>query len=126
MSNDERAIREVIRAWMTATKEGDHATVLRLMADDVVFLVPGRPPFGKEAFAAATQVAGGASFEGTNDIEELTVAGDWAFCRCRLSVKVTPPHGDPIRRAGYTLTIFRREPSGAWVLARDANLLTSQ
>ncbi len=33
------------------------------------------------------------------------------------------PGGQPIRRAGYTFTIFRREPDGKWRLARDANLL---
>ena len=28
-----------------------------------------------------------------------------------------------MKRAGYTLTILRKEPDGRWVLARDANLL---
>jgi ketosteroid isomerase-like protein len=39
---------------------------------------------------------------------------------------MTPPEGEPVRRAGYTLTILRKEPSGKWVLARDANLLAVQ
>jgi ketosteroid isomerase-like protein len=41
-------------------------------------------------------------------------------------VKVTPRDGKPFRRSGYTLSLFRREPSGAWVLARDANLMTGE
>ena len=53
MTNDERAIRELIATWMDASQKGDLQTVLGLMADDVVFMVPGREPFGKEAFAAA-------------------------------------------------------------------------
>ena len=28
-----------------------------------------------------------------------------------------------MRRAGYTLTILRKEPDGKWLLARDANLV---
>jgi ketosteroid isomerase-like protein len=36
---------------------------------------------------------------------------------------MTPPGGKPVRRAGYTLTILRKEPDGRWRLARDANLL---
>jgi ketosteroid isomerase-like protein len=38
---------------MAASRAGDTATVLSLMADDVIFRVPGREPFGKEAFAAS-------------------------------------------------------------------------
>jgi len=37
-------------------------------------------------------------------------------------VKITPPHGDQVKSAGYTLTILRRE-AGRWVITRDANLL---
>jgi ketosteroid isomerase-like protein len=37
---------------------------------------------------------------------------------------VTPPGGEPVRRAGYTLTILRKRPAGKWLLARDANLMT--
>jgi len=47
MSPDERAIRDLVDTWMTASREGDTATVLSLMSDDVIFMVPGREPFGK-------------------------------------------------------------------------------
>ena len=39
---------------------------------------------------------------------------------------MTTPAGNIVRRAGYTLTILRKEPDGKWRLARDANLLTVQ
>jgi ketosteroid isomerase-like protein len=29
-------------------------------------------------------------------------------------------------RSGYTLTILRKNPNGAWVIARDANLLAPE
>jgi uncharacterized protein (TIGR02246 family) len=41
MTDDERAIRELLATWFDATKKGDTATVLSLMTDDVVFMVPG-------------------------------------------------------------------------------------
>ena len=47
-ANDERAIRELVATWMAASRAGNTAKVLSLMADDVVFQVPGREPFGKE------------------------------------------------------------------------------
>ena len=43
MKSDEQEIRQLVAAWMAATKAGDIETVLGLMADDVVFLMPGRP-----------------------------------------------------------------------------------
>ncbi len=123
--NDEQAIRDLITKWMAASKAGDTATVLSLMSDDVVFMVPGQPPFGKEAFAAASQGMRGVLIDGTAEIVELQVLGDWAWMRNRLRVVVTPPGGKPMIRSGYTLTILRKNQSGNWVIARDANLLTA-
>jgi uncharacterized protein (TIGR02246 family) len=127
MTEDERCIRELVATWMKATKAGDLDTVLSLMADDVVFMVPGREPFGKEEFAAASQGMTDLRIEGTSEIEELKVLGDWAYLRNRLTVTMTPSGGQPmLKRAGYTLSILRKEPDGRWVLARDANLLAKQ
>ena len=58
MSEDERAIRALIDSWMTASKVGDIGRVLDLMTDDVVFMVPGRAPFGKQEFAAMSGSSG--------------------------------------------------------------------
>ena len=123
MSDDERAIRELIATWIAATQAGDHETVLGLMTDDVVFMVPGREPFGKAAFAAASKSMQGLRIDGTSDIVELQVLGDWAYLRNRLEMTMTPPGGSPTTRSGYTLTILRKEVDGKWRLVRDANLL---
>jgi uncharacterized protein (TIGR02246 family) len=45
MTDDERAIRELVSTWMRASESGDVNTVLSLMADDVIFMVPGREPW---------------------------------------------------------------------------------
>jgi len=126
MTEDERAIRQLVSTWMAASQAGDTETVLSLMADDVVFMVAGQEPFGKEKFAAAARGMKNVRMEGTSDIRELTVLGDWAYLRNHLVVTVTPPGGQPVRRAGYTLTILRKTPAGQWLLARDANLMTTQ
>lgn len=126
MTEDERAIRELAATWMTASQAGDIDTVLGLMTDDVVFMVPGREPFGKAAFAAASLSMKGLRIEGKSDIRELAVLGDWAYLRNYLEVAITPPGSAPVKRTGYTLTILRKQPDGRWLLARDANLLTQQ
>jgi uncharacterized protein (TIGR02246 family) len=123
MSADETAIRNLVAAWMQASEQGDTDTVLRLMADDVVFMTPGREPFGKEAFRSAAQGMKDMKIQGTSDIRELQVIGGWAYARNYLEMTMTPPGGKPVKRAGYTLTLFRKEPDGRWLLARDANLL---
>jgi uncharacterized protein (TIGR02246 family) len=126
MSDDEKAIRQVVERWMSASKSGDIATVLSLMTDDAVFMVPGQEPFGKAAFAAASEQMRGVAMEGTSEVLELQVAGDLAFIRNRIEIVVTPPGGAAVRRAGYSLTVLRREADGQWRLARDANLVTLQ
>ena len=127
MSEDERAIREVIATWMRASAAGDDETVLSLMADDVVFFVAGKPPFGKAEFAAAQGGLAGADIEATSHVREVQVSGDWAWCSTDLTVEMTPAGGGaPVRRSGNTLSIFKRLADGRWVLARDANLLTVQ
>jgi len=127
MNCDEQQIRQLVSTWNAATRAGDVDTVLSLMTDDVIFLVPGREPMGKAEFAALSRVAPGASppqIDGTTDIQEVQVSGDLAFMWTRLKVVVTPPDGSqPVERAGHTLTVLRRV-DGKWLLARDANLLT--
>jgi len=126
MESDELAIRALIDKWLAATRAGDTATVLKLMADDVVFLVPGVEPFGKDVFAANSANMKGFRIEGKSEIQELKILGDWAWMRTRLRVAVTPPNGKEMVRSGYTLTILRKEADGRWVLVRDANLLTAE
>lgn len=124
MTNDEQAIRAVVETWTKASQRGDATTVLSLMTEDVVFMVPGREPFGREVFEAAASATNAAQIDGTNEIVEIQILGDWAFTRNRLDLTVKPTVGDPVRRSGYTLTLFRKD-RGRWRLARDANLLTA-
>ena len=124
MTDDERAIRALVETWIRASRAGDLATVLDLMTDDVIFMVPGQKPFGKDAYAATAAGAKNIDIEGRSDIQELRVLGDWAFLRNYLEMTITPPGGAPVHRAGYTLTVLRKETDGRWRLARDANLVT--
>lgn len=126
MESDEQQIRDLVATWLCASKAGDVDTVLSLMTEDVVFLRPGCSPMNRAEFAEATQVPASSTppeIEGTSVVLEIQVAGYWAFMISQLSICVTAPGNDqPVRRAGHTLTIFRKT-EGTWLLARDANLL---
>lgn len=127
MTSDEHAIRQLIATWLDATRAGDVDAVLGLMADDAIFLVPGQPHMSKTAFAAASKAMAGPGsprIDGKSEIEEIEIAGDWAFMRTRLTVTITPPGGKAHVRAGQTLTVLKKE-DGRWLLKRDANLLAS-
>ena len=128
MSPDERSIRDLVALWMSTSKVGDYETMAGLMSEDVVFMVPGREPFGKAAFMAAFRGtrASGNEVDATSKIQEIEVIGEWAWLRNRLEVTVTQPSGAVMRQAGYTLTILRKGADGRWRLVRDANLMAAQ
>lgn len=127
MQNDEQAIRDLVTRWNDASMAGDVDTVLGLIAEDAVFQVAAREPFGKEAFGKGLR--GGLEqvrVDVQSDIQELQVIGDIAYLRNHLRVTLTPRGGGaPMKRVGYTLSIFRKLPDGRWVLSRDANMLTA-
>jgi uncharacterized protein (TIGR02246 family) len=123
MTDDEQAIQELVSTWMNASEARDINTVLSLMADDVIFMVPGREPFGKEEFRAASEQMKNVRLAGTSDIREIKVLGDWAYIRNYIEITVTPLDGTPMQRRGYTLSIVRKQSDGKWALWRDANLM---
>lgn len=122
---EEQAIREVVGTWIRASLAGDTATVLTLMADDVVFLLAGREPMrGKAAFAAASEPSGPRPqiLDARSEIEEIRVLGDWAYLVTKLAISMRLPDGKTVKRAGNTLSILQKR-DGRWLFVRDANML---
>jgi uncharacterized protein (TIGR02246 family) len=125
--DDEQSIRELIETWHCATATGDLPQLLKLMSEDVVFLVVGQPPMrGRDAFATGFQQAlQHYRIKPSGKIQEIHTTEDWAYCWTNLSVTMVPlQSGSPIHRAGNTLTILHKQADGTWVIVRDANLLS--
>jgi uncharacterized protein (TIGR02246 family) len=122
---DEELIRRWMDDWRRLTSEGDLDGLLSLISDDVVFLTPGNPPITKKAFADGfRQVSAKAHIEATQEVKDIGVSGAFAYAWSHLSVVLTPKEGDAqSASSGYVLSVFRRSPSGQWLLARDANLV---
>jgi uncharacterized protein (TIGR02246 family) len=123
MNADERQIRELVETWMTASKAGDLAAVLDLMTDDVIFMTPGRAPFGKGEFAANGERMKDFTMEGRHDLQEIEILGKHAYIRNYLEITLTKAGDAPKRMSGHTMGILRKESDGRWRLARDANLV---
>src|SRR5207237_2653281 len=94
MESDERAIREVHSTWIDAVNAGDLDRLLTLMADDVVFLNPGREPFGRDGFSPGFSAAHEQSrIRCISELEEVVVVGEVAYTWSRDSLSVTPHAG---------------------------------
>ncbi|HEV8134382.1 MAG TPA: SgcJ/EcaC family oxidoreductase, partial [Pyrinomonadaceae bacterium] len=116
----------LVDTWLKASESGDVNTILTLMADDVIFMVPGREPFGKAEFVQNYKQMSGVKLTTKSNIQEIKVLGEWAWMRNLLRVTFTPGDGSPTTHSGYVLTILRKTSDGRWVITRDANLLTPQ
>src|SRR5678816_1957654 len=108
MRTDEREIHDVHTRWIDAVNAGDLARLLTLMADDVVFLNPGQPPFGRAGFSD--------NFSGAHrrvrihcvsELEEVVIAGEVAFTRSRDALSVAPQAGGQGKQfSGYRITVY--------------------
>ena len=126
MGSDERAIREMHSAWIDAVNAGDLARLLVLMTDDVVFLNPGDECLGRDGFSTKFSAAHQQlRICCVSELEEVVVVGEVAYTRSRDSLSVSPlAGGEESRLAGDRMTIYRKQPDGRWLLARDANVLS--
>lgn len=126
MGPDERAIRELHSTWIAAVNAGDLARLLSLMADDVVFLNPGHAPLGRDGFSpgfSATHQQ--ARVVCVSELEDVVVVGEVAYTRAQDALSVTPrAGGEAVQLAGHRLTVYRKQPDGRWLLARDAHTLS--
>ena len=125
----EAAIREVVETWHRATAAGDVARVLSLIAEDAVFLAPERPPMqGRQAFERSLrELLATHTITSKGQVREVVTSGDLAYAWTDLTVAITAQEGTPpVERRGPTLSIFRRQPDGRWLLVRDANMLASE
>jgi len=128
VNEDERKIRDLLAVWEAATAAGDLPALLGLLADDIEFRIAGRRPLGKHGFAASfTAMLASNRVEAVSEPREVLIRGNLAYLSPNLRVTVTPlAGGTPRQTAGNALTVLRRNTSGTWLIASDANLLAPE
>jgi uncharacterized protein (TIGR02246 family) len=126
MGPDEQAIRALHSTWIDAVNAGDLVRLLAVMAGDAVFLSPGQAPLGRDGFSPRFSAAHQQSrIDCVSELEEVVVVGEVAYTRARDSLSVTPrAGGEAMQLAGHRITVYRKQPDGRWVLARDAHTLS--
>src|SRR2546423_9540306 len=116
MGSDEQAIRELHSTWIDAVNAGDLVRLLTMMADDVVFLNPGRAPFGRDGFSDGFSAAHKQfRINCISELEEVVVVGEVAYTRNRDSLSVIPraggeAGGEAKQFAGHRMTVYRKQP----------------
>jgi tRNA-Thr(GGU) m(6)t(6)A37 methyltransferase TsaA len=110
---------------MAAENTGDPAVFEELLAEDAVIQAPGMPAIeGREAclhFVREVLAGLHGLYERQVLCEsaELLVQGDVAIDRGRFSQTLSPRDGaHPSEEEGHYLWMYRRQPDGAWRLAR--------
>jgi len=126
MGSDEQAIRELHSTCIDAVNAIDLDRLLTLMADDCLFLNSGEAPLGRDGFPAKFLGAHKQfRINCSSELEEVVVVGEVAYTRARDSLSVIPrAGGETSHLAGHRLTIYRKQPDGRWLLARDAHTLS--
>ena len=127
MSPVEGAIRDLHASWIDAVNSGDLRCLLMLMTDDAVFLSPGQMPIDRDGFSANFAAAHRElRVRCISELEEVVVVGGVAYTRSRDALSVTPRAGGPVTElAGYRMSVYREQPDGRWLLARDVHTLST-
>jgi len=124
VDHDAAAIRELLERWGVAVAERNAAALASMVDEEAMFLAPGRPAIRGRAAVEALYRQSFAATSLAQDftIEELHVAGDWAFVIGRDAVVVTPlGGGEAVRARGMGLSVLRRQPDRSWRFWRGIN-----
>jgi len=117
------AVRE---AWLAAVHSADVGRLAALVADDVVIVHgDGRCLRGRAEFEADFLKAFESFRIGQRVFDpEIRIRGNWAFEIAKVESRLTPLRGGEARCAlTTTLVVLRRQPDGAWKVARVLGLL---
>lgn len=116
-----KEIEAVEQAIVEAFERKDAAAMAACYTEDAVLMPPNHPAVvGREAIEAHFR-EGFARFDAklATEIEEIEVAGDWAWLRTRLRQEITPRGGKPMTFTAKALVVARRQDDGSWKYHRD-------
>ena len=120
---DIEAVRAQSERLNAAFASGDLDAFMALMAEDAVLMPPNEPSITGRV--AVRSLLGGFfdEFIITLDslvLEEIVVAGDWAFVRDSYATTLTPKvGGGAVQANGKNIWIWNRQADGSWRIARN-------
>ena len=118
---DSEPVRQAIQELVAATVAGDPEAYAGCFTEEAIMMVPNAPSVvGKEAIQASLEATLALyDTEWTNTIEEIVMAGDWAFERSSYRWTLRPKgEAEPLDEVGKILAVWHRDPDGSWRRAR--------
>lgn len=118
---DVEAITALHNAWVSAIEQLDIDSEMALWAKDGIVMQSGKLAYvGTEAIREQSQFYNEVTIKDVNvTIEELEVAGDWAFIRQTFKATWIPKDGsEPTDENSKEIMILKRQPDNSWLLAR--------
>ncbi len=118
------AVSEIMQNYGDSLTAGDPDRWIQNWTEDGVQMPPGGPMnIGRqmiyESMSAWFDAYTVSDLQMIGDME-IQEMGDWAFSRISASYKVTPKDGSPpYVRELKALTIYQRQPDGAWKIHHD-------
>ena len=118
---DINAIKQLAADWRSGWLAGNPDLLLSLYADQPVVLPQDQPAvIGKDAIRSLYEsILKEYAFKSDGKLIEVEASGDWGYFWSTYTLTATPKAGGkPITSAGKTIFIVKRQPAGAWKIAR--------
>jgi len=120
-TDDLDAVRHLATEWRAAWLGGDTDAIMALYADDAVLMPQDQPPVvGREAIRSLYHaVLPRFDFRSHSTVMEVDAAGDLGYIWSSYALTATPKAGGrPVKSAGKSVFIVRRQAGGAWKITR--------
>ena len=123
---EESTLRGLIQEWGAAAGAKDAAKFVSYYADDAVVMLEDMPDF-KGMAAIRDGVTGmmqdpAFALSFTPDSVTVARAGDVAYETGTYSMSMTGPDKAAVTERGHYVTVWRKQPDGAWKVVIDAPL----
>ena len=123
LKTEQEAIKHFVEQMVSMFNKGDVEGLLTIMTENAVIMPPNEPKIsGKEAIGSWTKSFFD-PFENYHlscSLEEVQVAGTWAFILGHFTLTLTPKGGgEVIDETSKFIDILEQQPNGDWKLARE-------
>ena len=124
-SSEAEAVKAVEAQWSAAWKARDAARMASFFSADAVAMQPGQPAMAGAAaiqagLAEALKQDPAFTVEFKADQAMVSASGDLAYTRGGFTETATDPKTHkPVERKGSYVTVFARQPDGAWKAVQD-------
>lgn len=120
-NSDIQAIRQLAADWRRGWLAGNAELLLSLYADKPVLMPQDRPAvIGKEAIRPMYEsLLKAYEIQSESKLMEVEASGDWGYFWSTYTLTATPKSGgQQVKSTGKSVFIVKREPVGAWRIAR--------